>query len=70
MTFLSYEEQAIIKMYHFESKEELVEKLKESLKESLKEIEEEEMKEIVENLIPKIDTFSLEELKDVDNIFE
>lgn len=66
MTFLSYEEQAIIKMYHFESKEELVEKLKESLKE----IEEEEMKEIVENLIPKIDTFSLEELKNVDNIFE
>lgn len=66
MTFLSYEEQAIIKMYHFESKEELVGKLKESLKE----IEEEEMKEIVKNLIPKIDTFSLDDLKNVDNIFE
>ena len=66
MTFLSYEEQAIIKMYHFESKEELVGKLKESLKE----IEEDDMKEIVENLIPKIDTFSLEDLKNVDNIFE
>lgn len=66
MIFLSYEEQAIIKMYHFESKEELVEKLKKSLNE----IDESDMKEIVENLIPKIDTFSLEELKNVENIFE
>ncbi len=66
MTFLSYEEQAIIKIYHFESKEELIGKLEASLKE----IEEEEMKEIVENLIPKIDTFSLDDLKNVDNIFE
>ena len=66
MIFLSYEEQAIIKMYQFESKEELTEKLKKSLDEII----EPEMKEIVENLIPKIETFSLEDLKNVENIFE
>ena len=31
MVFLNYEEQAIIKMYHFESKEELIEKLEKAL---------------------------------------
>ena len=64
--FLNYEEQAIIKMYHFETKDELIEKLKNSLNE----IEEEDTKEIVENLIPKIETISLEDLKNVENIFE
>ena len=64
--FLNYEEQAIIKMYHFETKEELIEKMKESLNE----IEEIETKEIVENLISKIETNSLEDLKNVENIFE
>ena len=66
MVFLTYEEQAIIKMYHFETKEELIEKLKTSLEE----IEEKEMSTIVENLIPKIETISLEDLKNVENIFE
>lgn len=64
--FLNYEEQAIIKMYHFESKEELIEKLKNSLNE----IEEEDTKETVTNLIPKIKNYSLEDLKNVENIFE
>jgi len=66
MIFLSYEEQAIIKMYNFDSKEELVEQLQKSLLE----IEEPEMKEIVEELIPKIKKVSLEDLKNVENIFE
>ena len=64
--FLNYEEQAIIKMYHFETKEELIEKLKNSLNE----IEEEDTKEMVTNLIPKIKNYSLEDLKNVENIFE
>ena len=66
MVFLNYEEQAIIKMYHFETKEELIEKLKNSLNE----IEEEDTKEMVTNLIPKIKNYSLEDLKNVENIFE
>ena len=66
MVFLNYEEQAIIKMYHFESKEELIEKLENALKE----IEDTDTKEIVTNLIPKIKNYSLEDLKNVDNIFE
>lgn len=66
MIILTYEEQAIIKMYHFETKEELIEKLKTSLEE----IEEKEMSTIVENLMPKIETISLEDLKNVENIFE
>lgn len=66
MVFLNYEEQAIIKMYHFESKEELIEKLEKALKE----IEDTDTKEIVTNLIPKIKNYSLEDLKNVDNIFE
>ena len=66
MIILTYEEQAIIKMYHFETKEELIEKLKTSLEE----IEEKEMSTIVQNLIPKIETISLEDLKNVENIFK
>lgn len=66
MVFLNYEEQAIIKMYHFESKEELIEKLEKALDT----IEDTDTKEIVTNLIPKIKNYSLEDLKNVDNIFE
>lgn len=66
MLFLNYEEQAIIKMYHFKTKEEL----KEKLRESLSEIIEEDLKEIVKNLISKIDNFSLDDLKNINNIFE
>ena len=66
MLFLSYEEQAIIKMYNFSSKEEL----KEKLKNALSCIEEEETKKIVENLISKIDNYSMEELSNIENIFE
>lgn len=66
MVFLSYEEQAIIKMYHFKSKEELLEKLKKSLNE----IEDNDTKEIVKNLIHKIDNYTIEELNNIDNIFE
>ena len=66
MVFLNYEEQAIIKMNDFESKEELVEKLEKALEE----IEDVDTKEMVTNLIPKIKNFSLEDLKNIDNIFE
>ena len=66
MEFLNYEEQAIIKMYNFKTKEEL----KEKLERSLKEIEDDFSKDIIKKLIVKIEAFSLEELKDVDNIFE
>ena len=66
MVFLNYEEQAIIKMYNFNSKEELVEKLEKALEE----IEDVDTKEMVTNLIPKIKDFSLEDLKNIDNIFE
>ena len=61
MVFLNYEEQAIIKMYNFESKEELIQKLEKALKE----IEDVDTKEMITNLIPKIKTFSLEDLKSV-----
>ena len=66
MEFLNYEEQAIIKMYNFKTKEELKEKLKRSLKET----EDDFSKDIIKKLIVKIEAFSLEEVKDVDNIFE
>ena len=66
MEFLNYEEQAIIKMYNFKTKEELKEKLERSLKET----EDDFSKDIIKKLIVKIEAFSLEELKDVDNIFE
>lgn len=66
MEFLNYEEQAIIKMYNFKTKEELKQKLARSLEET----EDEFSKDIIKKLIPKIEAFSLEELKDVDNIFE
>ena len=66
MLFLNYEEQAIIKMYNFSSKEEL----KGKLKTALTCIEEEETKIIVENLISKIDNYTMEELTNIENIFE
>lgn len=66
MEFLNYEEQAIIKMYNFKTKEELKQKLARSLEET----EDEFSKDIIKKLIPKIEAFSLEELKDIDNIFE
>ena len=66
MVFFNYEEQAIIKMYNFEFKEELIEKLEKALEE----IEDIDTKEMVTNLIPKIKSFSLEDLKNIDNIFE
>lgn len=66
MEFLNYEEQAIIKMYSFESKEEL--KLK--LENSLENIEDEDLKETTNKLISKIESFTLEDLRNIDNIFE
>ena len=66
MVFLNFEEQAIIKMYNFESKEELIKKLEKALDK----IEDEDTKEMVTNLIPKIKNYSLEDLKNIDNIFE
>ena len=66
MVFLNYEEQAIIKLYNFESKEELIQKLQKALEG----IEDIDTKEMVTNLIPKIKNFSLEDLKNIDNIFE
>ena len=42
----------------------------EKLKNSLNEIEEEDTKEMVTNLIPKIKNYSLDDLKNVENIFE
>lgn len=66
MIFLSYEEQAIIKMYNFETKQELTQKLEKALDK----IEDVDTKEMVTNLIPKIKDFSLEDLKNIDNIFE
>ena len=66
MVFLNYEEQAIIKMYNFESKDELTQKLEKALEE----IDDVDTKEMVTNLIPKIKNYSLEDLKNVDNIFE
>ena len=66
MQNLTYEEQAIINMYEFETKEELVEKLDKSLEE----IDEQEMKEFVEKLKSKIEKCSLNELKKAEDIFE
>ena len=66
MVFLNYEEQAIIKMYNFETKQELTQKLEKALDK----IEDVDTKEMVTNLIPKIKDFSLEDLKNIDNIFE
>ena len=66
MQNLTYEEQSIIKMYDFETKEELVEKLNIALEE----IEEQEMKELVKNLIFKIAEKPLEEIREAKNIFE
>lgn len=66
MVFLNFEEQAIIKMYNFETKEELIEKLQKALEK----IEDLDTKEMVTNLIPKIKNYSLEDLKNIDNIFE
>ena len=66
MQNLTYEEQAIINMYDFETKEELVEKLDKALEE----IEEQEMKEFVEKLKSKITKCSLDELKKAENFFE
>ena len=66
MQNLTYEEQAIINMYEFETKEELVEKLDKSLEE----IDEQEMKEFVEKLKIKIEKCSLNELKKAEDIFE
>lgn len=66
MVFLNYEEQAIIKMYNFETKQELIEKLEMALDK----IEDIDTKEMVTNLIPKIKNYSLEDLKNIDNIFE
>jgi len=66
MQNLTYEEQAIIKMYDFNTKDELVEKLNIALEE----IEEQEMKELVKNLIFKIAEKPLEEIREAKNIFE
>lgn len=66
MSFLNYEEQAIVKMYSFETKEELIEELNKSLEE----ITDNDMKKIVENLLHKINEIPLEELKKSINIFE
>lgn len=66
MSFLNYEEQAIVKMYSFETKEELIE----HLNKSLEEITDYDMKKIVENLLHKINEIPLEELKKSINIFE
>ena len=66
MVFLNFEEQAIIKMYNFETKEELTQKLEKALEE----MEDQDTKEMVTNLITKIKDYSLEDLKNIDNIFE
>jgi len=66
MSSLNYEEQAIIKMYSFETKAELIEQLNKSLEE----ITDNDMKQVVENIIHKINEIPLEELKKAINIFE
>ena len=66
MVFLNFEEQAIIKMYNFETKQELTQKLEMALDK----IEDIDTKEMVTNLIPKIKNYSLEDLKNIGNIFE
>lgn len=66
MMMLSYEEQSILKMFGFKTKEEL----KKKLNKSLKNVEDEDVKEIVKGLLGKIDCFTVEELKDLDSLFE
>ena len=66
MQNLTYEEQAIINMYQFKTKEDLIEKLDISLEE----MDEQEMKDIVEKLKSKIEKCSLDELKTAENFFE
>lgn len=66
MMVLNYEEQSILKRFGFETKEEL----KKKLKKNLESLEDEDVKETIKGLLSKIDNFSVEELKDIDNIFE
>lgn len=66
MMMLSYEEQSILKRFGFETKEEL----KKKLNKNLESLEDEYVKETIRGLLGKIDSFSVEELKDIDNIFE
>lgn len=66
MTNLTQEEKAIITMYDFQTKEELIK----MLEESLLEITENDMQEIIKILINKIENYTAEELKKVENIFE
>jgi len=66
MMMLNYEEQSILKRFGFETKEEL----KKKLKKNLESLEDEDVKETIKGLLSKIDNFSVEELKDIDNIFE
>ena len=66
MMMLSYEEKSILKRFGFETKEEL----KNKLNKNLESLEDEDVKETIKGLLSKIDSFSVEELKDIDNIFE
>jgi len=66
MMMLNYEVQSILKRFGFETKEEL----KKKLKKNLESLEDEDVKETIKGLLSKIDNFSVEELKDIDNIFE
>lgn len=66
MMMLSYEEQSILKRFGFKTKEEL----KKKLSKSLESLEDEDVKETIKGLLSKIDSFSVEELRDIDNMYE